>query len=103
MSLQVFSISIINGCDRVERKYFDLLYECSQLQIEIKEDAFRNDLLLFENFVRNQPPVFTAAGFFRLNKGLYSSLCSALVTYLIVIIQFNTVNAGHSVTNTTLG
>lgn len=85
----------------MEKKYFELLSECTHLQVEIKKDTIRDDILLFENFVRNQPPILTAAGFFRLNQGLYSSVCSALVTYLIVIIQFNNVNVGYNTANAT--
>lgn len=98
---QIFSISIINGCEKIEQKHSDLLWECSRLQTEIKNEEVRKDLQNVENFIRNLPPVFTAAGFFRINQGLFSSLCSALVTYLIVIIQFNTVNVGFGNTNAT--
>lgn len=92
-------INIINGCDRIEKKYNDLLCECCHLQVEIKNDLMRNELQTVENFIRKLPPVFTAAGFFRINQGLYSSLCSTLVSYLIVIIQFNSVNVGSTNTN----
>lgn len=96
---QMFTISIIKGCDKIEKKHADLLWECSRLQVEINNESVRNDLHNVEDYIRNLPPVFTAAGFFRLNQRLFSSLSSALVTYVIVIIQFNTVGVGFHNTN----
>lgn len=91
---QIFSTIIISGCCKVHQKYSELLTECFHLHINIIKDSVRNDLQLVENYVRNMPPIFTAAGFFQLNQGLYSSFCSAAVTYLIVIIQFTNVSVG---------
>lgn len=92
---QVFAISIINGCDKIEQKYLFLLSECSELHIKIKEDSRRDDLQSVENYVRNLPPVFTAAGFFQLNQRLLSSFCSTSVTYIIIFIQFAIVGIGE--------
>lgn len=98
---QIFSIRIINGCDKIEKKYTDLLFECSHWRVEIKDESLRNELQSVENYIRNLPPVFSAAGFFQLNQGLYSSICSALVTYFIVIIQFSQANVKNNNTNST--
>lgn len=89
---QIFTIIIINGCGRIEEIYSDIISECYYLDIEIKSESVRNDLKTIENCIRNVPPVFTAAGFFRLNQGLFSTFCSILVTYFIIIIQFNNAN-----------
>lgn len=73
-----------------------MLLECFKLHTQVKDKSARDDLHLFENYVRKFPPVLTAADVFQLNQGLYSAFCSALVTYLIVLIQFNAVNIGSN-------
>lgn len=90
--LQIFVITIINGCSRIETKYSEILVYCSHLQIKIREKLLRKELQSVENYIRNSPPVFTAAGFFRLNQGLFSTFCSVIVTYFIIILQFNNEN-----------
>lgn len=91
---QIFNIIIIRGCNGIEQKYSELLEECYRLQIRIWNEPSRADLQLFEYYIRNFPPVFTVAGFFQLNQKLCSSFCIEIVTYLIVVIQFSTVNPG---------
>lgn len=85
---------IINGCSRIEEMYVNLLSELAHLQAARQLTSFQSNLFMLESCIRNNPPVFTAAGFFKINQSLYSSICSELVTYIIVIIQFNNVNSG---------
>lgn len=83
----------------MEGKYKELLMGCSTLHVKIKDDEVRKDLESVENYYRKLSPVFTAAGFFQLNQGLFSTFCSAIVSYLIIIIQFKNGNIGVSYTN----
>lgn len=69
------------------------------MHIEIKNDLKRDDLQRVENYIRNMPPVFTAAGFFQLNQGLFATFCSVFVSYFIIVIQFSTVADAPSTMN----
>lgn len=93
---QFVTIAIINGCNSIEQIHDDILTECIGLHVKIKLHSIRDDLLSIERYIRNMPPVFTAVGFFRINRGLYSTFCSVLVTYFVIIIQFNSVSISNS-------
>lgn len=58
------------------------------MHTQITNESEREDLLQVEYLIENYPPVFTAAGFFQLNQRLFSSFCSVVVTYIIVIFQY---------------
>lgn len=88
------SIYIINGCCRVENKYNNLLMECASLHMKITNEEVRKDFESLEIYYRNSRPVFSAAGFFHLNQELFSTFCSAIVSYLIIIIQLRSVDVG---------
>lgn len=87
----MFATFVIRRCSKVKENYTNVLSECYNLHIQIENKLERNDLEKVENYIRNYPPVFTAAGFFQLSKEIFSSFFSATVTYLILLIQFNTV------------
>lgn len=69
----MFIVFIIRGCRDVHEKYSDVLLECYALHIKIGNTSTRNDLQVVENFIRNYPPVFTAAGIFEFSKEIIPS------------------------------
>lgn len=71
---------------------------CASLHFQIKDEKLRRDLQSVENYYRNLRPVFTAAGFFQINQGLFSNFFSSIVSYLIILIQLKSVNLGISKT-----
>lgn len=85
---QIATASMIQECDKVEKCFSKILVTCNYLQTQIVDPKLRQELIILSNFIKDLFPKFTAAGFFQLNKGLFSSLLSALVSYLIILIQF---------------
>lgn len=88
---QAFSTSIIVGCNRIEMKHAKLLSTCHHLHVKIRNDFIRNDLQSVTDYIKDLPPVITAAGFFQVNLKLFSSFFSILITYMIIIIQFSSI------------
>lgn len=84
--------TIIKGCSRIQQKYTEMLIECANLQVKIWNEPTRNDLQLLEKYIRNYPLVFSAAGYLQLNEKLLSSFFSETDAYLIVVIQFSSMN-----------
>lgn len=69
------------------KKHGQLLSKCFKLHIEINNESDQDDLQRIERYFRKYPPIFTAAGYFQMNQGLFSSFCSEVVTYIIIIVQ----------------
>lgn len=92
LCLQIFAVIIINGCNDIELKHAKLLSSCYALHIKVNNNFSRNDLIEIMDYIKDQAPVFTADGYFQLNRKLISSFCQIVITYLIVIFQFSSQN-----------
>nr|WJJ63347.1 gustatory receptor 7 [Pachyrhinus yasumatsui] len=85
----VCTTRIVMACDSVEisgrniQKTCLILYENCE-KCETKEEFYR-----LENYVQGLCPEFSAAGFWHINQRVLSTLFSSVMTYLIIIIQFN--------------
>ncbi|XP_072397482.1 uncharacterized protein [Diabrotica undecimpunctata] len=82
------TIIIVRSCDTVEKMAKDTLMSCYIQQESLKGTEFEQELLQFVNLSNAFLPVYNA-GFVTLNLQVLSSLFSATLTYLIVIIQFD--------------
>lgn len=80
-------------CDQIETQQYTLLEVCYHLQNEIHEKSAKDELNELINYMQYSPQKFTAAGFFHLNRGYFSTLISALVSYMIVVVQFASVHS----------
>lgn len=85
---QVYASAIIAGCDGIERQHNKLLSACNFIQSEIEDLRLRTEIRILSDFIRDLPPKFSAGGFFEINRNIISAFLSALVSYLIIIIQF---------------
>lgn len=87
---------IINGCDKIEMKHAELVSTCYSLYVRLKNESLREDLKSVIDYIKDQPPEFTADGFFTINRRLFSSFSQVIVTYLIVIVQLRSVDLNGS-------
>ncbi|KAJ8954998.1 hypothetical protein NQ318_000430 [Aromia moschata] len=88
-SIVVSTIVIVMSCDGVEKCGQQIVKTCFLYREVMEKPALKDDLVLFAKFVKQLSPKFSAAGFFQINQSLLSALFSAVMTYLIIIIQFN--------------
>lgn len=82
---------IIIKCDKIEEQHNNVIKSSYYLQTEITDKIVREELENLFSWMKNYPPKLTAGGFLRLNRGILSTFVSTLVTYLIVIVQFASV------------
>lgn len=50
----------------------------------------RIELFLLGQYMKELKPTISAAGYFKINKSLLTTLISTVVSYLIICLQFNT-------------
>uniref|UniRef100_A0A6P7G7L2 Uncharacterized protein LOC114334897 isoform X1 n=1 Tax=Diabrotica virgifera virgifera TaxID=50390 RepID=A0A6P7G7L2_DIAVI len=80
-----FSIIPILSCDKIEKKLDELAQTCVYIQSKTG-DPHAKDLVIMTKLLNRK---YSAAGFFDVNQRLLPQLFSGLMTYLIVILQFN--------------
>lgn len=83
------TITIVMACENVQKAGKEIILNCYLYQDQIDSLEARQELLAFCDYAKHLIPTFSAAGFFTLNQHTLSSLFTALITYLIIIIQFN--------------
>ncbi|KAJ8947254.1 hypothetical protein NQ314_008653 [Rhamnusium bicolor] len=83
-------LMVIFCCDITIRESNKLLTTCFELEQYLPLDSLESkELKSLIYLIKSQPPAFTAAGFFQVNRATLLSLFSTTTTYYIIIIQFN--------------
>lgn len=82
-------MAILMSSNSVEKAGGKIKIICYKYQDQVDRRIERNEIILFASFAEHLQPEIHAAGFFRVNQDMLSSLLTALFTYMIVIIQFN--------------
>nr|ALR72586.1 putative gustatory receptor GR9 [Colaphellus bowringi] len=77
------------SCDGVERCADRIVTTCYMNLDILEKSPIREEILSFTEYVEQLTPVFSAVGFFQVNQKVLSSLFSAVISYFIIIIQFN--------------
>ncbi|XP_049826373.1 uncharacterized protein LOC126266445 isoform X2 [Aethina tumida] len=86
ISLALVSLS----CHKVVTNVNEISSACyKMLEENHLETDLQNELLLLANYVKNELPEFTAAGFFTINRSTLCSMFSITITYFIVALQVN--------------
>lgn len=81
------------SCDVIEKSSTKTIKICyNYYDGSSKDDVIYDDLFAVAKFLEGIKPVFTAAGFYSINRGTIVKVFSALTTYMIIILQFNTTN-----------
>lgn len=78
------------SCQWVKEEGQKTIKLCYKLQEDFLDSSMeRKELMRLAKNVGCNAPVFSAAGFFEINKTTLFSLLSATTTYFIVVIQFS--------------
>lgn len=77
------------SCDRVQEKAKKFIHECYALQEDtIFPRVLRDEILRTAKTAESIRPNFTACRLINMNRRTIGTLFTALMTYLVVIIQF---------------
>ncbi|CAG9857846.1 unnamed protein product [Phyllotreta striolata] len=85
----ISTLAIIKSCNDVQMLGEKVYVCCYTSQETLGGSKFENELLKFAKLIKPLLPQYTAGGFVTVNQRILSSLFSATLTYLIVIIQFD--------------
>lgn len=86
----IMGIILLFSCHRVEQTGHQFINECYFVQESVPNQwDVRIEILIAAKCAKNLKPIFSAAGMFDLNRGTICMVFSALMTYLIIVIQFN--------------
>ncbi|CAG9820575.1 unnamed protein product [Phaedon cochleariae] len=94
-------------CDSVEESGKEVISNVYILHETVDNPIVKNELLLLAECEERWRPIFSAAGFFEVNQSCIASIFSALITHVVIIIQFNMVlqdddmSTGNNITITT--
>ncbi|CAH0564109.1 unnamed protein product [Brassicogethes aeneus] len=83
------SVNIIFACHWATEEGRNLIKTCQEVELRCSFSSRRIELSLLSTHLYYEDPVFTAAGFFRINKGTTMLLISSTVNYFIVLVQLN--------------
>ncbi|KAJ8937834.1 hypothetical protein NQ318_016714 [Aromia moschata] len=88
-SFQVAVSGLLMACDKVEKSSAKITATCYMRLDGLECPAVRDEIILMAKYVTELAPKLSAAGFFQLNQYFMSTIFSSLMTYLIILIQFN--------------
>nr|CAI5822350.1 unnamed protein product [Callosobruchus analis] len=75
--------------DAIERSGLMVINTCYLLHSRAASDGVKERLHTLIVYMEKWRPTFSAAGFYTVNRTCISSIFSSLVTYLVIVIQFN--------------
>nr|APC94333.1 gustatory receptor 3 [Pyrrhalta aenescens] len=87
----LYLIVLAMACDAVEKSGKRVIKTCYLFVEELKDAAKKEQLRLLARYAEQWCPVFSAAGFYDINQSCLTSIFSAILTYFVIIIQFNMV------------
>lgn len=76
-------------CESIEQSGENAIKNCYSIHGIIEDDLVREYLLLLVKYLKHRKPVLSAAGFFNVNQRTLPTLISAIVTYLVLVAQFD--------------
>ncbi|KAG5868349.1 hypothetical protein JTB14_023135 [Gonioctena quinquepunctata] len=83
-----FTVVVVMACEELKRSGEQVTTTCYILLSSIQESTVKKFLILTD-LTEKLTPKTEAAGFYEVDQTLLSTFFSALITYLIVCIQFN--------------
>lgn len=87
-SFQIATAVIVMCSDGIELNGKEIVNTC-HLYRNHKRISREKEMTALVIYLTELTPQLSAAGFFRINQKMLSTIFSAVITYLIVIIQFN--------------
>lgn len=74
-------------CSSITEEAHSILQMCYEFQGQIQNGS--DEILIFINEMENCCPVISGAGVCNINKDIFTSLMTSIVTYFIATVQFD--------------
>ncbi|XP_074035664.1 uncharacterized protein [Leptinotarsa decemlineata] len=84
-------VILVMACESVEQSGKRIVKTCYSIHESVENTLVRQQLELLVQYAEQWKPRFSAGGFYDINQSCLSSIFSAIITYLVIIIQFNMV------------
>ncbi|XP_066251993.1 uncharacterized protein [Euwallacea similis] len=85
----ICNVQVVMSCNAVLKCSKKIWITCLMLHQQTETAEIREVYLILSHFIKGLSPEFSAAGFWMVNQSVLSTLFSSVMTYLIIIIQFN--------------
>ncbi|XP_066153972.1 uncharacterized protein [Euwallacea fornicatus] len=83
------NVQVVMSCNSILKCSKKIWTTCLILHQQTESVEIREVYLILSHFIQGLSPEFSAAGFWIVNQSVLSTLFSSVMTYLIIIIQFN--------------
>ncbi|XP_057658185.1 uncharacterized protein LOC130895082 [Diorhabda carinulata] len=87
----IYLVILTMSCNSVEITGYSLIKTCYLVHETASSNIDKEHLMLLVGYIDEWKPIFSACGYYDVNQSSLSSIFSAIITYLIVLIQFNMV------------
>lgn len=78
------------SCDLVDTSSRKIIQICRHhCNSCLEKDIVCDEIKAMAKLLEKTAPIFSAAGFYDLNRGTIINIFSSLTTYMIIILQFN--------------
>lgn len=77
------------SCDALEASGKKVIKTCYILHESAEGRLVKDHLLQMAQYAEQWRPTLSAAGFYNVNQSTLSAIFEAIITYLVIIIQFN--------------
>lgn len=77
------------SCDALENSGKKVINTCYILHEGTDSRLVKDHLLQMAEYAEKWRPTLSAAGFYNINQSTLSAVFEAIITYLVIIIQFN--------------
>ncbi|KAJ8956682.1 hypothetical protein NQ318_014037 [Aromia moschata] len=82
-------VILIISCDRAEKSGLKVISTCYLLHESIGDRRVKDKLLQLVEYAQQWKPHFSAAGFYDVNQSTLTAIFEAVITYLVILIQFD--------------
>lgn len=76
------------SCNELERAGNSIVLTCATFQQVVINPAAAAELFYLGHYMERLSPSISAAGFFKINQSLLTTMISTIATYLIIYLQF---------------
>ncbi|CAH1112671.1 unnamed protein product [Psylliodes chrysocephalus] len=85
----IVMVLVTMSCDAVDKASNQLSKTCYWLHEIIDDQEVKNKLLVLVKYEEEWRPIFSAGGFFNVNQSCLTTFFSSIITYLVLIVQYN--------------
>ncbi|XP_018566102.1 gustatory receptor 68a-like [Anoplophora glabripennis] len=89
-AIYLYSLVLLTmACESVEKSGRSVVKNCYNLHGTEEDYQIKEQILLLVTYLKRWSPTFSAAGFFNVNQRTLPALVSAIVSYLVLVEQFD--------------